>query len=67
MCKRINLLKELSIALGGIGTILGFISAYLLGSGQYGLGIGLFALYLILGNIGDRLYWKLIALLRSKD
>ena len=62
-----NLLREISIALGSINTVLGFISAFLLGSGQIGLGIGLFALYLIMGNIGDRLYWKLIALIGRRE
>ncbi len=61
MFKRIDLLREVSINLGSLSTVLGFISAYLLGSGQVGLGVGLFILYLLLGNIGDRLYWILIA------
>ncbi len=57
---KIKLLQELQINLASIETFLGWYGCFLLGQGRLLFGGILFACYLLIGNVGYRLFWKLI-------
>ncbi len=55
-----NLLKELTINTGSVNDFISYMAVYFLGAGEWALGGFLFLLYIALGNIQYRFWYKSI-------
>jgi len=60
------ILKEIAINLSSVGIPLSFLSGFLLGTGKWGLGLLVLALYLLIDNITGRLWFRVLELMQRK-